>query len=222
MKDWFKYRGYPHISNEIPFSKRTETYRYVSSPKKVASHKFLPFIRKTIVQRRYKRIDGFKSSKRGHTAVVDGVSKPTHKLREIMFSCHMDAHVYSYYAKKLIEPKYESVLLSDQKLNESVTAYRSVELESDKSKHKSNLHFAREVVKEIENRRACTALLFDIKDFFPSLNHKRLKQEWSKLLGFKSLPRDHYNVFKSITNYSFINQADLRTEKGTFDEKILA
>jgi len=41
-------------------------------------------------------------------------------------------------------------------------------------------------------------------------------------LGFKSLPKDHYNLFKSITKYSFINLKDLKSYKGHFDEKQLA
>jgi len=49
-----------------------------------------------------------------------------------------------------------------------------------------------------------------------------LKAQWSKVLGFKSLPKDHYNLYKSITNYSFIRLKDLRLKRGYFDERKLA
>ncbi|MEL6561496.1 MAG: reverse transcriptase domain-containing protein [Bacteroidota bacterium] len=43
-----------------------------------------------------------------------------------------------------------------------------------------------------------------------------------KCLGCKSLPKDHYNIYKSITNYSFINLNDLKVDHRRFDEKKLS
>jgi len=66
-------------------------------------------------------------------------------------------------------------------------------------------------------------LAFDIKNFFPSLNHNQLKKVWSELLSTKSLPKDHYNIFKSITNYSYFFYDDLRQRrKGHLNEKKIA
>ena len=65
-------------------------------------------------------------------------------------------------------------------------------------------------------------LAFDIENFFPSLNHKKLKLIWSKILGTKSLPKDHYNIFKAVTKFSYVKLDDLKTVNGHFDEKYLA
>ena len=113
-KDWFKYRGYPHISNDIPLSKRKIMEWYVQSSKNVSQHSFLPLISKQIIQRRYKRIDGYDINNRSHQVVKNGITKSSKKIRTIMYSCHQDAHIYAYYTKKIIEPKYEEFLKGKQ------------------------------------------------------------------------------------------------------------
>jgi hypothetical protein len=64
--------------------------------------------------------------------------------------------------------------------------------------------------------------VFDIENFFPSLNHKKLKLAWAKILGNKTLPKDHYNLFKATTNFSYVKLHDLKLNKKYFDEKKLA
>lgn len=48
--------------------------------------------------------------------------------------------------------------------------------------------------------------------FFDNLNHKILKYMWLKLLDEKKLPKDHYQVFKSVTKYAYVNKKDLYKE----------
>jgi len=219
-KDWFKYRGYPHISNVVPLSKKKEMTYYVQSREKVAKHSFLPFILNQKIQRRYKRVDA-DLAKRSHKKTNNGVTKSTKKVRPIMYSCHQDAHVYAYYSNEIIQPKYEELLKEDELLDQAVIAYRSLAREDGKG-NKNNIYFAKEVFDEIKKRKNCTTILFDIKNFFPTINHKQLKATWCKTLGTKSLPKDHYNIFKSVSNYSFINLKYLKTQNGHFDEKRLA
>ncbi len=220
-KDWFKYRGYPHISNVLPVSKRRVIESYAKSSSLIAKHSFLPLISKQLIQRRFKRKDGFESSKRSHKIIKEGITKSTKKIRTIMYACHQDAHIYAYYTQKILEPKYEALLRNNKAIGSSVTAYRRIPTENQKG-NKNNIHFAKDVFEAIKERKECVALLFDIENFFPTLNHKKLKLAWAQVLGFKSLPKDHYNLFKSVTKYSFINLKDLKTQNGRFNEKELS
>ena len=106
-KDWFKDRGYPHFSNKTPLSIKKEIESYLSNPKKVAQHSFFPLIFKEIKQRRYKKSD-FNGVFRHSHKKIDKQSKKivsNTKIREIMYASHIDAHIYSYYAQKIIAPK---------------------------------------------------------------------------------------------------------------------
>jgi hypothetical protein len=220
-KDWFKYRGYPHIASKVPVSRRGAIEWYVKSREFVAKHSFLPLISKNIIQRRYKRFDSYNSNVRAHYVMKDGKKVSSRKIRTIAYATHLDAHIYAFYNKEILEPKYEALLKENKRLNESVVAYRAIPTIDGKG-NKNNIHFAKEVFDEIRNRQNCIAVLFDIENFFPSLDHKKLKKHWSLVLGCKSLPKDHFNIFKSVTNYSFFNLDDLRTKRGHFDEKRLA
>ncbi|UAM99383.1 RNA-directed DNA polymerase (Reverse transcriptase) [Polaribacter litorisediminis] len=220
-KDWFKDRGYPHFSNKTPMSVREKVKYYVSNPTKVAKHSFLPLIFKEIKQRRYKESNFNGELKRSHKKLKEGDLVSNTKIRQILYATHIDAHVYSYYTQKIITPKYESYLNKNKLLSESITAYRRIETE-DKVKFKNNVHFAKDVFDEIKKRVNCVALVLDIENFFPTLNHKKLKLAWAKIIGNKTLPKDHYNLFKAVTKFSYVKLDDLKTKNNHFDEKILA
>jgi hypothetical protein len=220
-KDWFKYRGYPHIANKVPLAKREMVLRYVQNPNKIAKHAFLPLISKQLVQRRFKRFESFNSNVRAHYSIKNGKKVSSKKVRTIMYATHLDAHVFAYYNKEILEPKYEAILKSDPDLNQSVIAYRSLPLPDGKG-NKNNIHFAKEVFDGIKDKGECTAILIDVENFFPTLNHRILKMGWASVIGFKSLPQDHYNIFKAATNYSFFKLASLKNSRGHFDEKRLS
>jgi Reverse transcriptase (RNA-dependent DNA polymerase) len=220
-KDWFKDRGYPHFSNKTPVSIRKQVENYVSNKKKVAKHSFLPLIFKEIKQRRYKTSELNGKYKRSHKKYENEKMVSNSKIRNILYASHIDAHIYSYYTQKIITPKYESYLKSNTNLSNSITAYRKIETD-DKLKFKNNVHFAKDVFDEIKRKKNCVALVLDIENFFPTLNHKKLKLAWAKTLGFKTLPKDHFNLFKAITRFSYVKLSDLRTNKGHFDEKKLS
>jgi len=221
VKDWYKDRGYTHFSNKTPISERKKIKRYVSNPKMVSGHSFLPLLFKEIKQRRYKESDFKGEIRRSHKKIKNGKIISNTKIREILYATHIDAHVYSYYTQKIITPKYEEYLQQNQLLSNCITAYRKIETD-DKVKYKNNVHFAKDVFDEIKRRDNCVALVLDIENFFPSLNHKKLKLAWAKILGNKSLPKDHYNLFKAITRFSYVKLNDLKTKQGHFDEKELA
>jgi|TARA_R100000479_G_scaffold51000_2_gene23983 hypothetical protein len=220
-KDWFKDRGYLHLTNRINKRDKKKVYKYVSNSEKVSKHRFSPFILKQTNNRRYKFSEDLK--RRSHKKVNDkGQITSNIKVRPIMYSTHIDSHIYSYYSHKVIQPKYEAYLKRDDLLDASITAYRQI-LSDDGVRYKYNVDFAKDVFEEIKKRKDCGVLAFDIKNFFPSLNHRQLKNIWSRVLGTKSLPRDHYAIFKSITNYSYFFYDDLRQRrKGHLDEKKIA
>lgn len=174
-KDWFKDRGYPHFSNKTSMSVRKRLETYVSNPKKIAKHSFLPLIFKEIKQRRYKVYNFNGKIRRSHKKLnTAGKMVSNTKIREILYATHIDAHVYSYYTQKIITPKYETYLKGNELLSSAITAYRQIET-ADKLKFKNNVHFAKDVFDEIKKRENCVALVLDIENFFPSLNHKKLK-----------------------------------------------
>lgn len=219
-KDWFKDRGYPHFSNKTPVSVRKNILNYVSTSKKVVKHSFSPLIYKEIKQRRYKSSNFNGEIKRSHKKNENGKIISNSKIRKILYASHIDAHIYSYYAQQIITPKYETYLNKNIELSNSITAYRQIKTD-DKVKFKNNVHFAKDVFNEIKKRQNCVALVLDIENFFPTLNHKKLKLAWAKLLGNKTLPKDHYNLFKAITRFSYVKLSDLKIKNGHFDEKEL-
>lgn len=218
-KDWFRDRGYLHITNRTPLKHRSKILNYVSNKQKVATHSFSPLILKELKERKYKLVKN-RAGKlhRSHSKFKNGGKVPTAKVRPILYATHIDAHVFSYYTKQILEPLYEKFLQGDTNLDAAITAYRRIKSE-DLLSFKNNVHFAKDAFDEIKKRKDCVALTFDITNFFPSLNHKLLKRNWSKVLGSKTLPKDHYNIFKAATKFSYIKLKDLKQVKGHFDEK---
>ncbi|MCX7550192.1 reverse transcriptase domain-containing protein [Xanthomarina sp. F2636L] len=221
QKDWFKDRGYPHFTNKTPMAIRKNVKRYVANQKKISQHSFSPLIFKEIKQRRYKLSDFNGFERRSHKKNKNGKVVSNTKIREILYATHIDAHIYSYYTQQVITPQYEAHLQQNSVLSNSITAYRQIETD-DKLKFKNNVHFAKEVFNEIKRRENCVALVLDIENFFPSLNHKKLKLAWAKVLGNKTLPKDHFNLFKATTRFSYVRLKDLKTKNCHFDEKELS
>ena len=221
-KDWFKNRGYIHFTNKTLLSQRKNILSYIKHPKKISRHSFSPLIFKEIKQRRFKESSFNGVLRRSHKKInKNGNVESNIKIREILYATHIDAHIYSYYTQKIISPKYENYLLKFPELSKAITAYRQI-LTEDGQKFKNNTHFAKDVFTEIKKRQNCVAIVLDIENFFPSLNHKKLKLAWAKILGKKSLPKDHFNIFKSATRFSYVKLNDLKTKNNHFDEKRLA
>ncbi len=219
-KHWFKDRGYLHFTQRITTEQRAKTIKIVGNEKWVAAHAFFPLMYKPITQRRYKKT-GEKNARGRYIRAHSYKGKSSKKVRPIMCATHIDSQIYTYYADMLLR-KYETYLTTKPALSVCPTAYRSIEV-GDNTGNKCNIHFAKDVFEEIKKRGECVAMAFDIESFFSSLDHETLKTAWAKLLNEHKLPQDHYNVFKSLTNYSYINRNDIRLSphKG-FDEKQLA
>ncbi|MBO9592814.1 MAG: hypothetical protein J7599_07880 [Niabella sp.] len=214
-RNWFKPKAFTHITKKLSIQDASWIKDYVSDPVKVAEHRFYPLIHRTIVLKRYKNSkDRSGNAVKKHHTFDDGVRKPNVKYREIYYPNHLDAHIYSYYTQKVLEPLYETLLQKNKQLDDSILAYRRIPLK-DNSRCKCNIDFADEVFEKIKNfHGASTVLALDISKFFDSLNHKILKQAWTKLVGRKDLEKDQYNVFKSLTQFAFVELKDLLKEFG--------
>ena len=93
-------------------------------------------------------------------------------------------------------------------------AYRRIPL-LDNSRCKSNIDFAFELFQDIQNCNGQIAVLaLDISKFFDSLDHKKLKQAWAGLFGKKDLDKDHYNLFKNLTRFDYVEMKDILAEFG--------
>lgn len=215
QKNWFKPKAFTHFTPKLSQKDGAWIKDYVSDPKKIENHKFFPLIHKTVTFKRFKdsRDKQGKKVKR-HYTFDDKGKKSNVKYREIYYPNHLDAHIYSYYTQQVLEPLYEAQLVKNPKLNESVIAYRRIPLK-DNSRCKCNIDFANDVFEEIGKANGETAVIaLDISKFFDSLDHKLLKQAWSKLLCRKDLDNDHYNIFKSLTKFAYVEMADLLQEFG--------
>lgn len=206
-EEWFKLRKYPHIGLPITSKDKKAICAYVKDSNKITKHAFLPFIHKEIYSKRVrKRYDKFGSPLRDeNNNKIRAKIKP--KIREIYYSNHLDANIYSYYSFILMN-NYEEILRNEG-LTEVVTAYRKIKYNDKRSK--CNIDFANEVFNYIRknNDQELVAIAVDITGFFDNLNHKILKKSWCKVLASRTLPDDHYQVFKSITKYSHIEEKSL-------------
>lgn len=223
---WKKPRGYLHLSPNLSASAIPKLLKQkVENPDYVARHAFMPLLHVVLRQRRFKAEKGSNRKAHSHKNKKTGAVKSTAKDRPLHYAAHVDALIFGSYAEQLSE-KYEAKLAANRLLNDAITAYRRIPIPENPLKNKNTIHFAKEVFEEIKKRCAafgeCTVMAFDIKSFFSSLNHNRLKAEWAKLIGLERLPKDHFNVFKAATQFSYIYLKDLKTgTKGGWDEAAL-
>lgn len=191
-----KKRKYPHFDPKISFYRNISFFKsYFSSKDNVAQHSFYPFIRMVIETPRFKKtgIDGPNGK-----PIRKIISKP----RPLAYAAHFDAFIYSYYST-LLTARYENKI-KKWGIFDNVLAYIE--------KGESNIEFAHEVFEYIKAKGECTALAFDISSFFDGLDHDHLKKMWSRVINKVELPIDHYKVFKSLTDYIYVDKLDLEKE----------
>ncbi|MHB1105018.1 MAG: reverse transcriptase domain-containing protein [Lutibacter sp.] len=201
---WIKLKKYPHIGFPLEGKDIPKLENYIMDENKISKHSFLPFLHRTMFQRKFRANDdgqiNVKSKKRTRI-------KGEPKKREIFFASHFDAQIYAYYSYLLSE-KYNN-LLKTKSFNKSVVAYRKIEIEDKKDKHKCNVDFALETFQFIKNNedKDLTVIVADITKFFDNLNHKILKQKWAEVWdGSKTLQKDHYRVYKSLIKMRYVNE----------------
>ena len=226
---WLKNRGYSHITPQLNvYSDRRHLLSKIRNKEFVTKHAFFPLIHSIVKERRYKKIP-LNSLRRAHCYrnEKNKIVKNT-KERPIHYATHIDSLIFGYYSE-LLQTEYEKELLKHEDLSDCITAYRKIKHESE-DRNKSTIDFAHEVFEELKKRAKpeCKILKFDIKSYFNSIDHEFLKQAWSDILKVDKLPKDHLNVYKAATHFSYILLDDLRVAKRwhgrrmQFDEKKLA
>ncbi len=208
-KDWFKVRSYVHIGLPIKPKDMNWVKAYVTNPKKISKHSFFPFIHRKMVKRKFRKQYDESGNKLNNGK---GIGK--NKDRHIHYANHLDANVYSYYSY-LLSSCYEK-FVKEYSLDRVVTAYRQIPLNANnpKSRNMCNIDFANEVFEFIRerNNQDLVAITFDITSYFDNLDHKILKKYWKQIINQDTLPQDHYNVYKNITKFSFVDEIDLFKE----------
>ncbi|MEZ9627772.1 antiviral reverse transcriptase Drt2 [Aliivibrio fischeri] len=183
--DWFRPRTYLHFDLPINIKKAP---KIVTNPDAVSKHAFYPLIHYVI-----------EINKIGKDPISKKVIALPPKLRPISYPAHLDSHIYSYYSKILTH--YYEDKLKEHGLSDSILAFRSL--------GKSNIDFALDAFNEVKKVGECSAVALDVTKFFDTLDHEVLKNEWCSLLKVQKLPKDHYNVFKSITKHAHVKKVDL-------------
>lgn len=205
-RDWFKIKRYPHIGRPISEKDRIWVKQYVENESKVAAHNFYPFIHRKKLVRKFR-----KTYKNG---IRSAFRSATNKPRELYYANHFDSNIYSYYAK-LFNEAYNRKL-EENGIDECITAYRRIKInkENPNSSNKSNSDFAADVFNFIINNETqhLIAVTFDVKSFFDTLNHGKLKKAMCQVLEVSTLRKDFFNIYKNITKFSFINENELFKE----------
>lgn len=181
---WFRRRGYPHFDHPISIRKAT---LILKDPAEVEKHSFFPFINFSVRTFKVKR---------------DKITNKIHRVakdRPIAYASHVDSHIYAYYAHNLSKSYEEAV--KKRGLSNCVLAFRPL--------GKSNVEFARDAFEKIEASKLCYVLALDITGFFDNLDHSILKKSWGELLEVDKLPNDHWAIFKSLTQYTSVDQVAL-------------
>lgn len=209
IEEWFKIKRYPHIGKPIRIKDYDKVRKYVSNPLAVEKHSFLPFLHKTIVKRKY-RPDKEKNKKNNSGKRYRIKQKP--KERPISFASHLDAMIFSKYNSILAEAYKKHLKLKP--FDESIVAYRKIPITAESKLNKCNIHFAQSVFEYIKKNedKKLSVIVADITSFFDNLDHKILKQKWAEVLGVKTLPKNHYNVYKALTKIRLVEEEQLFNE----------
>lgn len=178
----YKTKRYTHFDYKVNIDR---VKSYVTNPKRIAKHSFLPFIHYTSS---FEKNIGCANPEQNNRPI-----KP--KKRDIMYAGHLDNFIYKYYAENL-NRKYNS-FTKKKKIDECSTAYR------DNKNGQSNIEFAAEVINSIVKYKDAYIMVGDFTKFFDKIDHRMLKNRLSEVLEITRLGDDWHNVYRSITKYGY-------------------
>ena len=190
-------KRYPHFDRVLSVEAATAL---ATNPTHVAAHKFYPFM---LYEQRWTRF-----AEKGEKGDV--------KERPIRYAARADAYILAYY-RHMLSGHYETAL-SQLGLGDSVLAYRRISAVQGEG-GKCNIHFARDAIIQIRKLGNCCVIALDIKSYFESLDHGRLKTLWCRMLGVNRLPDDHNRVFEAVTQYAVVDKQAVYARLGHFGEK---
>jgi hypothetical protein len=185
MRKILKNKPYTHIDQK----KNGKDYlNKVKSPKWIVKHGFYPFIH-------------FEMTFKKYIEKTDGQKEKKPKVRKIYYAAHVDRFIYEYYGNEL-NNIYNDYAKS-YGTNNAVIAYRN-------NKHGlNNIDFAKEVFEFISKSINSYIFIADFSDFFDNLEHSYLKKMICTVSNKNQLDDAEYKIFKSITQYSYLNRDDI-------------
>lgn len=198
-------KQYPHFDAPL---RPDELERIANDPEAVAAHRFYPFLKYTNT---YQPYAGPKKDMKKRRERKDP------KEREIRYASHCDAVIYSRY-RSILSERYEAEL-TRLGISDCVLAYRRVLISPESQAGKSNINHAKAAFDLVREYGDCCAITLDIKSYFESIDHSRIKDLWKRLLGVEELPIDHYKVFRAITKYAVVDSRKAYTALGYFGVK---
>ncbi|GGB11751.1 hypothetical protein GCM10011491_44570 [Brucella endophytica] len=172
----------------------------MTDPTRVAKHTFYPFLKYD----------------EGWTVYAEKGKHGKRKDRPIRFAARLDSCIFSYY-RHLLSVPYEARLQAEG-LSDSVIAYRRIP-KNKGGGGKSNIDFALSAVEAIQSQGNCCTIALDISSFFETLNHERLREVWTELLGVPRLRDDHFKVYRAITRYAQVDVVKAYTRLGLYGDK---
>ncbi len=220
VKRWFKLKKYAHIGLPLIPKNKSWLVDYVTNPEKIKAHRFTPFIKRSIKQRKHRskekmnQVDGsFKYDKNEYGKRVRETKEP--KKRPIFYASHLDALIYGYYSY-VLSVNYEW-FIRHKPYNHCAVAYRKIRKDKGQKGNKSNIEFAYDAFSAVKNMDATkiSVIVADVSNFFDELDHKILHRQWKRVLncldekGRYSMPADHYNVYRSLTKKRFVKLNEL-------------
>nr|WP_245297383.1 reverse transcriptase domain-containing protein [Rhizobium oryziradicis] len=126
--------------------------------------------------------------------------KRIEKKRPLRYAARIDAAIFARY-RALLSDFFEAELKL-KGLSSVPVAYRR--LPRACGGNKSSIDIAKEVFDFIRSCDNCIVTVVDIKSYFESLDHGRIRQCWEALIK-QPLPPDHQAVFNAITKYSVVD-----------------
>src|SRR5690554_427732 len=105
LPEWLKFKKYPHIGKPLTKNDKKWIIGYVTNKEKIATHKFVPLLHKSIKNRRYRPGDGAIKNESGRRQRI--VHKK--KERNVFYCSHLDSIVYGYY-NYLLSIQYEKLI----------------------------------------------------------------------------------------------------------------
>lgn len=222
----FKIRNYVHFdhpSTSQEQEKVDQLFEKINNPAYIKSHAFYPLIASNSKERRRSKLEQFLYYENMLKTTTDPEIikvceqyvekfKKTGlvKEREIRIAAHSDALIYSHYARILDELYNKKV--SELGFSDEIVANRLLWKPEAAIKEHINLNTVAsyDAVKFILDLHCnCYALAFDLSSFYDTIDHKKMKEEWKKLLNVDELPPDHYAVYKAITKSCYVDRTEI-------------
>lgn len=179
-----KLKNYPHFDEYLD---ENEINDIVNSPQRVAQNPFFPFIQFKKNIKKFRKPGGKKK-----------------KERIIRYASRRDSYIYAFYRHKL-QPLYEKKLI-EYEIQDYPIAYRKIPTSDSSLTNKCNIHFAKDAFAEIKRRKFCYVISLDISEFYDTIDHGRLYDLLCNILNVTELPSDFKAIYKSITQYRFVDR----------------